>query len=368
LRVAALELLNFRLWADLNLAFPPGPLALVGPNASGKTSILEAIWYAASLGSHRASADATLVRSGQEASIVRTTIEHDGRSDLLELEIVTHGRPRTKLGGSAVGRRRDVLGTLRAAIFAPERVAVVRGDPGERRRFTDELLVQLHPRYHAVIREYERALRQRNALLRDAGGREPPGLQAWDEAIATPGGELCAGRADAIAALAPAAATAYRSVGGSSQLGLDYVPKTVAPGTNASAESWSASIRDGLAARRAEEIARGTTLVGPHRDDIAITISDLPARSHASQGEAWLGALALVLGAHAAITERVGVTPVLLLDDAFGLLDPDRRERLGGALPDEAQIIATASDPRELPSSQIWLIGSVSLAGVAIDG
>ena len=222
MRLTALELVNFRLWSELSLSLPDGPIAFVGPNASGKTSILEAIWYAASLSSHRASSDATLVRAGETAAIVRATVESSGRSDLVELEIVTHGRPRTKLGGSPVGRRRDVLGTLRATLFAPERVAVVRGDPGERRRFVDELLVQLQPRYQAVIREYERALRQRNALLREAGGRTPSGLEAWDEAIAVPGGELHAGRADAIEALHPAAARAYRSVGGESELGVRY--------------------------------------------------------------------------------------------------------------------------------------------------
>ena len=368
MRLAALELLNFRLWGELSLSFPTGNIALVGPNASGKTSILEAIWYAASLGSHRASSDSTLVRSGETSAIVRATVEGNGRSDLLELEVVTAGRPRTKLGGSPVGRRRDVLGTLRAAIFAPERVAVVRGDPSERRRFADELLVQLHPRYHAVIREYERALRQRNALLRDAGGRAPSGLEAWDEAIATPGGELCAGRSDAVRALEPAAARAYRSVGGETELAVAYLPKVDMPDLGAPPEAWADAIRRGLAARRADELARGTTLVGPHRDDLELKIGGLPARSHASQGEAWLGALALVLGAHEAIAQQIGVAPVLLLDDAFSLLDPDRRERLGRALPADAQLVATASDPRELPSSQTWMLGRVSLDGVSFDG
>ena len=366
MRLAALELVNVRLWRDLRVTFPDGPIALVGPNATGKTSILESVWFAATLGSHRASADSILVRSGEAAAIIRASVENEGRTDLLELEIVTQGRARTKLGGSPVGRRRDVLGTIRASLFAPERVAVVRGDPGERRRFVDELLVQLHPRYHAVIREYERAVRQRNSLLRDAAGREPPGLEAWDEAIAGPGGELSAGRADAIAMMSAPATEAYRSVGGDRPLSARYVPK-VAPEGGGSPEEWTRVIREGLRARRSDELARGTTLVGPHRDDVELRIGDLPARSHASQGEAWLASLALVLGMHSSLAERVGVAPVVLLDDAFSLLDPERRERLGRALPQDAQIFVTASDPRELPSSQRWRLGRVSVGDVIFD-
>ncbi len=369
MRVAAIELSNFRSWRELSFSLPDGPLALVGANGSGKTSVLEAIWYAAALGSHRTSIDAVLVRSGESAGIVRVNVERDGRRELIELEIVTRGRARAKLSGGAVTRRRDILGTLRASIFAPERVAVVRGDPGDRRRFADELLVQLHPRYHAVIREYERALRQRNTLLREAGGRVPAGIEAWDEALAEPGGQLAAGRQDAIAALAPTAARAYGAVGGDTVLGIRYAPRASPDEDAASPEAWTGAIRRGLEERRSDEIARGVTLVGPHRDDVAVRIGELAARPHASQGEAWLAALALVLGAHETIAKHVGHEPVLLLDDAFSLLDPERRERLGRALPVDAHVIITASDERECPLSQRWRLGRVSVGrGVELDG
>jgi DNA replication and repair protein RecF len=365
-RVSHLELGNFRCWETLSLALPSQHTTLVGPNATGKTSILEAIWYAASLGSHRTSSDAVLVRSGQTSGIVRATVEHEGREDLIELEVVTQGRARAKLGGGYVTRRRDALGTLRASIFAPERVAVVRGDPGERRRFADELLVQLHPRHHAVIREYERALRQRNALLRESDGHMPADLEAWDQALAAPGGEICAGRAAALAALAPATDSAFASVGGRSRLDVAYAPNVAAP-DDPTPEGWTAAIRRRLQERHQDEVIRKTTLAGPHRDDIEISVDGLPARTHASQGEAWLATLALVLGANAAVADRIGELPVLLLDDAFGLLDPERRERLAAALPAGAQVVATTSDRRECPASLPWRVLTAGAAGFEAD-
>lgn len=366
MRLTRIELTNFRSWEQLSFAFPHEHTALVGPNATGKTSILEAIWYAATLGSHRTSTDAVLVRAGQTSAIVRAEIERDGRSELVELEIVTQGRARAKLGGAGVSRRRDVLGTVRASLFSPERIAIVRGDPGDRRRFTDELLVQLHPRYHAAIKDFERALRQRNTLLREADGRIPAGIEAWDEAVAGPGGEVCAGRAAAVAALGPAAVDAYRAVGGASRLSIAYAPNVAAP-VDPTPAAWTAAIRARLEERRHDEVVRKTTLAGPHRDDLEISVDGLPARTHASQGEAWLAALGLVLGVHAAIAGRIGETPILLLDDAFGFLDPERRERLGAALPRDAQVLATSSDPQECPTSLQWGISRVSVRGVSPD-
>lgn len=351
----SVELHTFRSWKELTVRFNGRISALIGPNATGKTSVLEAAWYCASLGSHRTSTDAVLVTAGEDRAIIRADVERAGRTERIELEIVTRGRARAKLGGAPVTRRRDVLGTLRAAIFAPERVAVVRGDPGDRRRFVDELLVQLHPRFHASIREYDRALRQRNALLKDAQGTRiaPPGLEAWDEALIGPGSELCAGRARALDRLAPHARAAFEAVGGGTSFSAGYVPNVpaVADDLRGTPAAWADQMRARLAERRSDELVRGVTLVGPHRDDVAIDLGGMPARTHSSHGEGWLAALALVLGAHRAVADAIGEEPLLLLDDPFTLLDPERRERLVAALPADAQIIVTAADPAEVPPS-----------------
>jgi DNA replication and repair protein RecF len=360
----SVELTDFRAWKSLTVAFRARASALVGPNGSGKTSVLEAAWYAASLGSHRTSTDTALVRKGQPAAIVRASVERAGRTEALELEILGPAEPggprggarraRTKLGGAPVTRRRDVLGVLRASIFAPERQSVIRGDPGDRRRFVDELLVQLHPRYHAVMREYERALRQRNTLLRDnaAGRASIAGIEAWDEALIGPGAELSAGRARAVERLAPHAAASYEQVGDGSSFAVAYLPNVPWPEQHRLTENaaWAEQMRERLAQRRQDEIIRGVTLVGPHRDDVQIDISEMPARTHASHGEGWLAALALVLGGHNALAEAIGEQPVLLLDDPFTLLDPVRRLRLVEALPAEAQVLVTAADPAEIPA------------------
>ncbi|MBI4728208.1 MAG: DNA replication and repair protein RecF [Acidobacteria bacterium] len=353
MRLEALELVSFRFWESLRVAFPRERTALVGPNGCGKTSILEAAWYVASLSSHRSSSDSALLRRGAASAVVRADISQAGRRERVEVEIVARGRARARRGGASVPRRRDVLGALRAQVFSPERVEIVRGDPAARRRFADELLVQLHPRYHAVSRDYERALRQRTALLRDAAGasRPPAGLEAWDEALVSAGSELLAGRADVARRLAPRAAEAWAAAGGQGELAVAYEPNVPVPAGRAGAAEWAEAMRRRLGERRGDELARGASLVGPHRDEVAITMDGMVARTHSSFGEGWLIAVALVLGAAAAIAEAFADEPVLLLDDPFTPLDPARRERLAGALPAGAQAIVTAADPGEIPET-----------------
>ncbi len=350
MRLARIELHGFRSWDELDLALPGDRIALVGGNATGKTSIVEAAWYAATLASHRAP-DAALVAHGREDAVIRAFVDRKGREQIAELEIRTKGVARARIGGAPVRRRREVLGVLRESLFAPERVAVVRGDPAERRRFIDELVIQLTPRLYGVMRDHERALRQRNALLREAGGREPPGLEVWDAAISAPGGEIAAARASAVRALEPRLRDAWDAVAGQGSVAVAYAPNVPTPDDETSPEAWSTSMLVRLGQRRADEVSRGITLVGPHRDDVTLTVDGLPARTHASQGEAWLVALALVLGSRDVIAERTGEEPVLLLDDALEPLDPQRRERVADVLPQHAQTIVTSADPRGVPKS-----------------
>jgi len=353
-RVERLEVIDFRNHPALVVELPPGVSVLAGPNGVGKTNILEAIGYLATLGSHRAGQDSSLVRAGAEAALVRAAAIREGRRVEIDLEIRPGSGVRGRVNGATVPRARDVLGVVRATVFAPEDLGLVRGDPEERRRFLDALATQRLPRYLGCRQDYERVLRQRNTLLRSAAGRLPASglatLEVWDEKLATTGAELWAERLRLVAALRPLTERAYQRLATrDDQVDVAYLSSVAAveepdpdPGKLAQA------MRERLLADRTRELERGLTLSGPHRDDLALGLRRLPARTHASHGEAWSLALALRLGAHWLLTEQ-GEEPVLLLDDVFAELDRGRRERVAEVARSAEQAVVTATLAEELP-------------------
>jgi DNA replication and repair protein RecF len=355
--VQRLEVADFRNHPAAAVDLRPGVTALVGPNGSGKTNLLEAIGYLATLGSHRPGQDAALVRAGAEAAVIRAAAARSGRTVLVELEIRPGSGVRGRVNQAAVPRSRDLLGIVRAVLFAPEDLALVRGDPEERRRFLDTLAVQRLPRYLGARQDYDRVLRQRNSLLRSTGGRMPKGtamaaLDVWDEKLAATAAELWAERLRLVQLLAPLAEQAYQDLAGrDDRLGMAYSSTVLgemdAPPTDIS--ELGRLLRERLATDRGREVERGITLSGPHRDDLVLVLRGLAARTHASHGEAWSLALALRFASHRLLTTE-GDEPLLLLDDVFAELDRSRRERVATVAVAAEQAIVTASVAEEVPS------------------
>src|SRR5690606_25604301 len=305
-----LELTDCRSYETASVTFQPGPNVLVGRNAQGKTNVLESVYYLACGTSHRTTNDAPLVRAGCDAAIIRARARTDaGRELRIEYELRPGGRSRARVGGQAQPRVRDAIGLLRAVLFAPEDVQIVRGDPADRRRFLDDLLSQRRPAYHAARQEYDRVLRQRNALLRAARGRgAPPAatLETWTDALVTAGSAVLAARIAVVHALAGPTARAYADLlagdaGPAAQVRLAYQLSTgrVVEGRAGTGVpdpgELAQELRAGLAERADAEIERGMTLAGPHRDDLVLMLSDLPAKGYASHGETWSLVLALRL-------------------------------------------------------------------------
>ena len=354
--VRHLSLTDFRSYEQVDLELDSGVTAFVGPNGQGKTNLVEALGYLATLGSHRVATDAPLVRSGAERAVVRAGVVRDGRETRIEVEITPGKANRARLGGAPVPRPREILGTLRTVLFAPEDLAVVKGDPSERRRFLDELLVVRAPRFSAVRSDYDRVLKQRNALLKSAGAARRAGgsalrtLDVWDAHLATAGAALLAGRLDLVDALAPVVDKAYTSVSrGGATAGLEYV-SSLPPDSLASRDRdvLAAALAAAVAATRDAELDRGVTLVGPHRDDLTLTLGELPARGYASHGESWSLALALRLASYDLLSSDGG-EPVLILDDVFAELDASRREQLADLVAPAEQVLVTAAVAADVP-------------------
>lgn len=359
MHVRRLELTDFRSYVRVGLDLEPGVNVLVGPNGMGKTNLLEALGYLATLGSHRVSTDQPLVRSGAETAIVRTAVVNGDRELLVELEIVPGKANRARLGRAPARRARDILGVLRIVLFAPEDLALVRGDPGERRRYLDDLLVLRQPRYAGVRADYERVLKQRNALLRSAylarktggdRGGDLSTLEVWDVHLADYGAELLQGRLELVAALGPHVAKAYDAVAAGRGGATMTYRCSVDPFDLADRASMVAAIKVGLQAGRSSEIARGVTLVGPHRDDLVLQLGALPAKGYASHGECWSYALALRLAGFDLLRAE-GIEPVLALDDVFAELDSGRRERLAALIADANQTLITCAVAEDVPAT-----------------
>ena len=329
--------------ADLEPA-PAGLTVVVGGNGEGKTNLLEAVGVLATLRSFRGAPGEALVRAGAEAGVVRAEGRRDGRLLLIEAELHRSGRDRVQVNRQPLRRAKDLLGALQVTVFSPDDLDLVKGGPASRRRYLDELLVSLHPRHDATQAEIERVLRQRNALLRQAGGRATPEvvatLDVWDTKFAAAGEALTAARLGLIAALQPLVTDAYARVAAATR--LRGGPTTVGLAHQA---SWQGSLAEALVAARPEDLRRGMTTVGPHRDELGCWIGDLPARTHASQGEQRTLALGLRLGGHRLVAARVGSPPILLLDDVFSELDDDRSAALLDALPAGQAILTTAGLP-----------------------
>jgi DNA replication and repair protein RecF len=368
--VSALSLTDFRSWTQLDLELAPGPTALVGSNGQGKTNIAEALLYVATLGSHRVSADGPLVRQGAERAIVRARVERDERSTLIELELNPGRANRARINRGAVPRAREVLGLLRTVLFAPEDLSLVRGDPSERRRFLDDLLVSRTPRLAGVRSDYERVLKQRNALLKTAflarrsGGASATSsaartLDVWDAHLAQTGAELLSARLGLVDDLIPLADLAYREVSkGQGDLSLAY-KCSLGEGMPESQdrEVLSAALLSELARVRQNEVDRGVSLVGPHRDELVLTLAHtmqeaLPVKGYASHGESWSVALALRLASYE-LLKGDGGEPVLVLDDVFAELDTGRRERLATLVQGAEQVLVTAAVPGDVPEQLV---------------
>ena len=374
MRLAWLEVRDFRNHRETSVEFPSEVVVVLGPNAQGKTNLLEAIHYLLTLSSPRASSDEPLVRRGADSAFLRGEVETAAGRVLVEVEVRASGANRIQINRSAVRRKRDLRNKVRSVMFIPEDLSVVQGQPEDRRRFLDEASLALWPALETARRSYDRALRQRNRLLKEHEGPGPPeGLDAWDTELVQHGSQVTSARAAAVARIGPRAGDDYEALAGE-RLAVGYRSSVAPDGVEAvggSAEdhtdpealgALSRWFHQRLAARRGDELVRRTTLVGPHRDDLDLAVGDLTARGFASHGEGWAAALCLRLGLAGALAAEVGDPPVVVLDDPFSGLDPLRRRRVGEELPGRGQVVVAVPDEAQVPpEAKVWEVedGSV---------
>ncbi len=374
--VSHLLLHDFRSYADVDVALEPGVTAFIGRNGQGKTNLVEAVDYLSRLASHRVASDAPLVRAGAEQALVRASVVRDGRTATLEVELNPGRSNRARVNRSPLPRARELVGLVRTVGFSPEDLTLVKGDPSDRRRFLDDLLVLRTPRLAGVRADYDRVLRQRNTLLKTAGAARRGGssqesalstLDVWDEHLARSGSELLVERLALVEALRPYVGKADETVArgaGREDAGLEYRPSfdlaAEDEDTGGLPARAAVAVRflDELARRRTDELDRGVSLVGPHRDELALTLGNgdtrLPVKGYASHGESWSFALALRLASYDLLRSE-GDDPILILDDVFAELDTERREQLAELVAGAEQVLVTAAVGADVP---------VALAGV----
>ena len=352
--VRHLGLRDFRSWPQADIELQPGRTVFVGPNGYGKTNLIEALWYSATLGSHRVATDAPLVRAGTSRAVVSTIVVNDGRELAVDLEITPGKANKARLNRSPVRSPREVLGVLRAVLFAPEDLALVRGDPGERRRYLDELATVRRPALAAVRADYDRVVRQRTALLKTAAGQRPRDagllqtLEVWDGHLAEHGARLLAARVALVNELRPEVEKAYQLLAPGSRAADIRYRSSAEFDAGGDGDSFETALLAALAARRDAELDRGVCLVGPHRDDLELVLGDQIAKGFASHGESWSMALSLRLAAYELLRSE-GTDPVLLLDDVFAELDTARRRSLAVVAGEAEQVLLTAAVPDDIP-------------------
>ncbi|MDT5221983.1 MAG: replication and repair protein RecF [Mycobacterium sp.] len=358
--VRHLGLRDFRSWARVELDLEPGRTVFVGRNGFGKTNLVEALWYSTTLGSHRVGTDAPLIRAGAQRAVVSTIVVSDGRELAIDLEIAAGRANKARLNRSPVRSTREVVGVLRAVLFAPEDLALVRGDPADRRRYLDELATVRRPMIAGVRADYDKVLRQRTALLKSLVGARFRGdqgaldtLEVWDSRLAEHGAQLMAARIELVNQLTPEVEKAYQVLAPESRsasIGYRASTDSVVPAVYQAADRdvLEAAMLAALAARRSAELERGVCLVGPHRDDLELRLGDHPAKGFASHGESWSFAVALRLAAYELLRAE-GSDPVLLLDDVFAELDTKRRQALAKVAESAEQVLVTAAVPADIP-------------------
>lgn len=373
--ISHLSLTDFRNYRSAEVGLHPGANLFVGRNGQGKTNLVEAIGYLSTLGSHRVSSDQALIRHGADSAIVRARLRHGERELLAELQLNRSSANRAQVNRSAI-RTRELPRYCSSVLFAPEDLALVRGEPGGRRRFLDGVLIQRSPRLAGVIADYERSLKQRNTLLKSARAsglraEQLTTLDIWDERIVVLGAELMAARCELADELEPEVRSAYTAIAGEEhEATLSMYLSVYGAGAGDARdrdedEPEASAIRHGRVDRaeleaafsnalqrmRRQELDRALTLVGPHRDDLVLTLNGLPARGYASHGESWSFALSLKL-ATAEVLRRDSAAgdPIVILDDVFAELDRTRRERLADAIGDFEQVLVTAAVGEDVPA------------------